>query len=269
MPRTGIFGLMDLIGLDLMPLITKSMLDLLPKEDTMHKVYYEIPELSKLIKNGYTGKKGKGGFFKGKTALDLNSFKYRDIKKISSLAYKNIEEIISEDSDLGKCISSILSEFLLYVSSLIPSVSSNIYDIDQAMQLGYNWKYGPFELFTRLLPNKGFEYISKNSTSLPEYIKNKEYSNIDLNQFSSTINSLKDNSRFEIIDSNESARLLKFENLLCFEITTKMGILDHNVFNLILSSIAAAEKLNSPIVIYNDQMHFSAGANLKLFAEFI
>ena len=93
MPRTGIFGLMDLIGLDLMPLITKSMLDLLPKKDAMHEVYYDIPELSKLIKEGHTGKKGKGGFFKDKTALDLNNFKYREVKKISSLPYKNIEEI--------------------------------------------------------------------------------------------------------------------------------------------------------------------------------
>jgi 3-hydroxyacyl-CoA dehydrogenase/enoyl-CoA hydratase/3-hydroxybutyryl-CoA epimerase len=248
MPRTGIFGLMDLIGLDLMPLITKSMMDLLPKTDRLHHIYYEIPELTALIKQGYNGKKGKGGFFKDKEALDLSVFAYRPLKPLTEMKYKNIKEILSEDSDLGKCIKKILDEFILYVRSLVPSVSDNIYDIDRAIQLGYNWKYGPFEMIARLIENDP---------------------NIDLNNFAAPINCLSKKKDVVTVKSNDSANLLKLDDIFCLEFKTKMGVLDHNIFNMILDAVQIAEEAKTPILIYNDEQNFSAGANLKLFAESI
>jgi 3-hydroxyacyl-CoA dehydrogenase/enoyl-CoA hydratase/3-hydroxybutyryl-CoA epimerase len=250
MPRTGIFGLMDLIGLDLMPLITKSMMDLLPETDRLHHIYYEIPELTTLIKQGYSGKKGKGGFFKDKEVLDLVTFEYRSLKPISEMKYKNIKEIMIEDSDLGRCIIKILDEFTSYVKNLIPSVSDNIYDIDRAIQLGYNWKYGPFEMIARLLGDDAT-------------------SEIDMSKFAAPINAISKKKDIFIIQSNDSVNLLKVEDIFCLEFKTKMGVLDQNIFNMILDAVPLAEEEKVPILIYNDEQNFSAGANLKLFAEYI
>ena len=63
-PKTGVFGLYDLIGLDLMTDVLKSFINELPKEDLFHEVAQENPLVIKLVSEGYTGRKGKGGFYR-------------------------------------------------------------------------------------------------------------------------------------------------------------------------------------------------------------
>lgn len=77
-------------------------------------------------------------------------------------------------------------KFYLYITSLIPSVTDNIYDIDTAMRLGYSWKIGPFELLINHIGG-GFEWLKKQAMlmnfTLPEYIANSSYETIELSQF--------------------------------------------------------------------------------------
>ena len=80
-PKTGIFGLYDLIGIDLMADVLKSFIKELPTSDPFHKVGKELPIINQLIEDGYTGRKGKGGFFR------MN--KSSDVKILESLDYKN------------------------------------------------------------------------------------------------------------------------------------------------------------------------------------
>ena len=90
-PKTGIFGLYDLIGIDLMADVLKSFIKELPIEDPFHEVAQEIPLVKKLIDTGYTGRKGKGGFYRmnksdGKKtleAINLETGEYSPSKKIN------------------------------------------------------------------------------------------------------------------------------------------------------------------------------------------
>ncbi|MCC7038634.1 MAG: 3-hydroxyacyl-CoA dehydrogenase family protein, partial [Alphaproteobacteria bacterium] len=77
-PKTGIFGLVDLVGLDLMPHISKSLMGSLPAEDAYVKSNRTHPVIDTMIKEGYTGRKGKGGFYrrdenKNDFAVDLET----------------------------------------------------------------------------------------------------------------------------------------------------------------------------------------------------
>ena len=63
-PKTGVFGLYDLIGIDLMSDVLKSFIKELSKNDPFQEVAKEIPLITNLIKTGYTGRKGKGGFYR-------------------------------------------------------------------------------------------------------------------------------------------------------------------------------------------------------------
>ena len=63
-PKTGVFGLYDLIGIDLMADVLKSFIKELPETDKFQEVAKEIPLVKKLIETGYTGRKGKGGFYR-------------------------------------------------------------------------------------------------------------------------------------------------------------------------------------------------------------
>ena len=89
-PKTGVFGLYDLIGIDLMADVLKSFVKELPKSDVFHEVAQEIPLVKNLIETGYTGRKGKGGFYRmnkkgGKKileAINLTTKAYFPSKKI-------------------------------------------------------------------------------------------------------------------------------------------------------------------------------------------
>ena len=89
-PKTGVFGLYDLIGLDLMADVLKSFIKELPKDDPFHEVAQENPFITKMIEDGYTGRKGKGGFYRMNKesgqkileAVNLKSGDYSPSKKI-------------------------------------------------------------------------------------------------------------------------------------------------------------------------------------------
>ena len=62
-PKTGVFGLYDLIGIDLMSDVAKSLISILPDGDRFHDVSAEIPVMKRMIDEGHLGNKGtKGGF---------------------------------------------------------------------------------------------------------------------------------------------------------------------------------------------------------------
>ena len=61
-PKTGAFGLYDLIGLDLMADVVRSLRNILPDGDPFHLVGSENELINSQVENGFTGNKGKGGF---------------------------------------------------------------------------------------------------------------------------------------------------------------------------------------------------------------
>ena len=88
-PKTGVFALYDLIGIDLMQDVLLSFKKELSKEDPFQKVASNLPIVNKLVDSGYTGRKGKGGFYrlnkikdkKVLEALNLNNNQYFPVKK--------------------------------------------------------------------------------------------------------------------------------------------------------------------------------------------
>ena len=169
-PKTGIFGLYDLIGIDLMADVLKSFIKELPETDKFHLVAKEIPLVKKLIDTGYTGRKGKGGFYRvnktnGKKvmeALNLDSGEYFSSKKININAEKvDLKTLINRDDKYGEYAWSVISKIIKYASSLIPSITKEFNDIDEAMRLGFNWSKGPFEMLEEIGVKNFFDKIDE------------------------------------------------------------------------------------------------------------
>ncbi len=162
LPKTGMFGLYDLIGIDLMPLIAKAMLATLPKDDAFRALYQLPPLVEKMIADGYTGRKGKGGFYRmnkegGKKtleAINLKTGEYAAQKKVKlesvDAAKSGLAALFSHPDIGGQYASAVMLKTLHYAASLIPEISDDIYSVDAAMTMGYNWKYGPFAMIDRL-----------------------------------------------------------------------------------------------------------------------
>jgi 3-hydroxyacyl-CoA dehydrogenase len=132
----------------------KASLKSFPKSDKFHVVAQEIPLVKKLIETGYTGRKGKGGFYRinksenGKVleALNLETGEYSTSKKIDIKSEKvDLKTLIAREDKYGEYAWSVISKIIKYASSLVPEITKEFNDIDEAMRLGFNWAKGPFE----------------------------------------------------------------------------------------------------------------------------
>lgn len=276
LPSTGIFGLYDLIGLDVMRLISTSLCASLPENDKFIAFSKAVPQIEEMMNRNYMGRKSGSGFYrmvksedgaKIKEVIDLESLEYRKCKDVQD-DFQDINQILSTNTPACQAIKEIILEFGSYVTSLVPEITDDIYDIDNAMRLGYNFQYGPFELFNHIIKD-GFALIERAQSPLSAFIAKKEYRNIKPGNFASKINILKKYAK-SILFQNDSCKLSLLNNEdLCFSISTKMNCLNHEIFDSLIEAISRAEKDNKKLYIYSDSNHFSAGADLNIFLEYI
>ena len=273
-PKTGVFGLYDLIGIDLMADVLKSFIKELPKSDEFHVVAREIPLVKKLIETGYTGRKGKGGFYRmNKTgaikvmeAINLENGDYFATKKIDIKSNKvDLKGLINRKDKYGEYAWSVLSKIIKYASSLVPGITKDFNDIDEAMRLGFNWTKGPFEMLEEIGVKNFFDKVDefKGNNFLENLSKNKnedfygerqKYTNIE------TLGKVKKTATR--IDGNDSAKIYRFNDYNIVEFTTKANALDYE------SMDALKKATDKPLIIINESMQFSAGVNLTYTMEF-
>ena len=270
-PKTGIFGLYDLIGIDLMADVLKSFIKELPKEDPFHEVAQEIPLVTKLIETGYTGRKGKGGFYRmnksdGKKileAINLETGEYHPSQKINlGMGDKiDINKLIQRKDKYGEYAKSILTKVIRYAAYLIPDVSSKYIDIDDALRLGFNWTVGPFEMLSNIDTKNFIDQNTdinffKDLKGVFEFNKRPGYldSSID------NLRSLNLQKTFE----NPSANIKNASSYQVVEFTTKANALDTDS----MLALKEAAQNNKSTIVINDAMQFSAGVNLNYVMEF-
>jgi len=273
-PKTGIFGLYDLIGIDLMGDVLKSFIKELPETDKFHIVAKEIPLVKKLIETGYTGRKGKGGFYRinktdGKKimeALNLETGDYSPSKKINIKTEKvDLKSLINRDDKYGEYAWSVISKIIKYASSLVPGITKEFNDIDEAMRLGFNWAKGPFEMLEEIGVNNFFIKIDeyKDNNFLENLAKSKDENFYGERQKYTKIETLgKVKKTAMSVDGNNSAQIYRFKDYNIVEFTTKANALDYN------SMDALKKATDKPLIIINESMQFSAGVNLSYTMEF-
>ena len=273
-PKTGIFGLYDLIGIDLMADVLKSFIKELPETDKLHVVAKEIPLVKKLIETGYTGRKGKGGFYRvnkanGKKvmeALNLESGEYFPSKKINIKSEKvDLKTLINRGDKYGEYAWSVISKIIKYASSLVPGITKEFNDIDEAMRLGFNWSKGPFEMLEEISVKNFFDKIDeyKDNDFLENLAKTKNETFYGERQKYTDIETLgKVKKTATSIDGNNSAQIYRFKDYNIIEFTTKANTLDYD------SMDALKKATDKPLIIINESMQFSAGVNLSYIMEF-
>ena len=273
-PKTGVFGLYDLIGIDLMADVLKSFIKELSKNDEFQIVAKEIPLITKLIKQGYTGRKGKGGFYrinkdnnqKILEAINLETEKYSPSKKIDlGIETVNLNSLINRDDKYGKYAWSVISKIIKYASSLVPGITDKFNDIDEAMRLGFNWAMGPFEMLRSIGVKNFFERIDdfKGNKFLENLAKNMDENFYGQRQIYTDIQTLaKVRPTALKLDKNNSAEIHRFKDFNIVEFTTKACALDYDSMDALKNAI------DKPLIIINESMQFSAGVNLSYTMNF-
>jgi len=298
-PKTGIFGLLDLVGLDLVPHILKSMEQALPKTDAFHQVG-RLPELVRnMIDKGYTGRKGKGGFYRlneaggkrVKEAVDLATGEYRisekpDLGALQEAQKKGVQSFLSSPDPAAHYARRVMAKTLAYAAGLVPEISDDITAIDAAMRDGFNWKLGPFELIDQIGTGWFAGKLRENHLPVPPLLAMEQtlYKTesgrlhyLDLTGAYRPVPGVE--GRLLLADvkrqgppllENRSASLWDIgDGVACLEFHSKLNTLDMESMKLIRQSIDKVSESYKALVIHNDAEHFSAGANLGLLMEAI
>jgi 3-hydroxyacyl-CoA dehydrogenase len=306
-PSTGVFGLMDLVGIDLGPHVNASLARLLPPADPFHSMNRDVSFIEKLIAEGYTGKKGKGGFYRSqgrgaervKETLSLAAAAQGRLEWRASIrpkiaevadAKKDLKKLVGAASKPGHYAWGVLGRVLAYAASLLGDIAPDIASIDEAMRLGYTWKYGPFELIDKL----GAPYVvSKlNELSIPippvlrkigdgKFYKTEGRTLLQFGMDGAYHPVLRPDGVLLLEDvkrgakpvlSNKSASVWDIgDGVLCVEFHSIMNALDGDILALLEKTVALVQKSYKAMVIYSEDLragpgkeNFSVGANLGL-----
>ena len=298
-PKTGIFGLFDLTGIDLAPHVMTSMEALLPPEDAFRRLYSADSEASRLIsgmiEEGYTGRKGKGGFYRlakangqrVKEARDLKTGEYRPAEKPDFESLKaakgGLRALVEHGDTGGQYAWRVLSQTLTYVAGLVPEIADDIAAVDRAMRTGYAWAHGPFEQIDqlgvpwfvsklrdeglpvpRILEIAGARPLYREEAGRAQYLTLAgDYADITRPQGVLKLADVKRGA--EPIRRNGSASLWDLgDGVAGLEFHTKMNALDAESIAMVRVAAAIDKQGYRALVIGHDGDNFSVGANIGL-----
>jgi 3-hydroxyacyl-CoA dehydrogenase len=291
-PKTGVFGLIDLVGLDLMPHISKSLLSNLPETDAYHKIYRAPPLFQTMIDGGYTGRKGKGGFQrinraegKRKETIDLVTGEYRPVQPSTLESGKLTKpgKVLAATDKGGAFARNAMIPTLIYAASLVPEITETVVSLDRAMKLGYNWKQGPFELIDAIGPAVVASLAEEQGLAIPPLLaaaRDSSFYRVEGGTLSyltvegtyapvvrpDGVILLEDIKRAsQPLARNHSAALWDIgDGIACLEFTSKSNTIDADIIGLLQKTISIVGKSMKGLVIYNEGSNFSLGANIGL-----
>jgi len=298
-PKTGFFGLMDLVGLDLMPHVSKSMKDRLPKDDDFMRLYGEPAVITTMLKNGWIGRKAQGGFYRVnkaggkrlKESINLATGEYgpsvrAQLDSLDASKKGGLQALIKQTDKGGKFAWALASQGLTYAASLVPTIADTITDVDEAMKDGYAWDMGPFETIDKMGAKWFVEQLTAAKVAVPPLLKLAaekggfyRVENGKL-QYLTTQGAYADVVRpagvLKLADikraskpvlRNGSAKLWDIgDGVACFEFTSKMNSMDPLIMALYKETLKLFKTNTSykALVIHNEGPNFSVGANIGL-----
>lgn len=177
LPPTGLYGLIDLIGLDVMDLVGKNLAANLAEGDLGLACAAFPATEQKMLDRGQLGRKSGGGFSRvnkledgtrEKEIFDLTTEEWRpagepDLGGVPG----DLGEVMFTETEQGRLAWDIFGGGLRYAADLVPEISDDILNIDRAMRWGFNWALGPFELLDSIGTARVIEKIQAEGAELP------------------------------------------------------------------------------------------------------
>jgi 3-hydroxyacyl-CoA dehydrogenase len=245
-PKSATFRTMDIAGIDVLAHVARNLAARLDSPDDRRQ--FELPPLvAELVQRGWVGSKSGQGFYK-KTAdgeiltLDPQSMEYRPKQsaRLPSLdAAKNIDNVgerirmlVNSDDKVGRFLKATLVPTLEYAERVAPQIAHDRADIDNAMRWGFGWELGPFQTMANL---------GRGSTTVP---------------VAASKNVVKKNAGASLVDIGDG--------VLAVEFHSKMNAIGGDTIQMLHAGVKEATANFAALVVANDAVNFSAGANLML-----
>jgi 3-hydroxyacyl-CoA dehydrogenase len=179
-PPTGLFGLIDLIGFDVMDLVGRNLAANLPDGDIGRDYTALPPAQQAMLQRGQLGRKSGGGFYRSqrlddgsrrKEVFDLGSGRWRDAQEIElAPEHAFAGALLFADDAAGRFVWDLMSATLCYAADLVPEIADDIVNVDRALRWGFNWRNGPFELLDAIGPGRVIARLEAEGRSLPRML---------------------------------------------------------------------------------------------------
>ncbi|MGZ8846240.1 MAG: 3-hydroxyacyl-CoA dehydrogenase NAD-binding domain-containing protein, partial [Pyrinomonadaceae bacterium] len=244
----------------------------------------------------YQRKKGDGDKREIWT-LDTATLDYRAAQKVklpSLEIAKNIEDtrerlktLVWSKDRVGEFLWKTISRTLCYAAERVPEIADTVVEVDRAMRWGFNWEMGPFEIWDAIGVEKSVAKLKEEGRSVPanvqamleagakSFYKKKDgqqfYYDFDSEEYRPLVDppgtiilkSLKD--RTEVIKKNSGASLIDLgDGVACLEFHSKMNSIGGDTLEMLKFAIGETEKNFLGLVVGNQGVNFSVGANLML-----
>ena len=178
LPSTGLYGLIDLIGLDIMDFVAKNLDRNLPAEDA-GRAWLEFPSAEReMMARGQLGRKTGGGFYKlikhedgsrSKETFDLLSGEWRASVEAAP-GHADAKSLLFAGDVEGRFAWACLGGALAYAAGLVPQISDDIVNVDRAMRWGFAWKKGPFQLLDEIGPSEVITRLEQEAHLVPHML---------------------------------------------------------------------------------------------------
>ncbi len=302
-PKSATFRTADVVGIDTLVKVAKGVADNCPADEARAQFTIPA-WLEKMVANNWLGDKTGQGFFKktkGSSGekeiltLNLDTLEYgpRVKPKFGTLeAAKPIDDLqqrlkmlVAGQDKAGEFYRLFHYNLFAYISHRIPEISDELYRVDDAMMAGFGWEIGAFESWDVLgaertagaMKAAGFavapwvdEMLAAGNKTFYKVADGKK---LCYDPASKTYKPLPGGDAFIVLSNyqeklvwkNGSCRLYDIgDDVLGLQWTTKMGSIGGDVLAGIQTSIEKAEKDYKGLVIANEGMNFSAGANVGM-----
>ena len=244
-PKSATFRTVDIAGVDVLARVAKTL-------------GFELPAyVGGMLSRGMTGAKAGRGFYQKSgdeiLTLDPATLEYRAKQpaRLASLeAARAIEPVgdrirkLYEGKDkAGEFLRATLGPTLEYAQKIAAEIAYHPADIDKAMRWGFGWEMGPFETLAALGVNA--QLPTANSQVTP-----------NLQPPTSTLRVVRKNAGASLIDLGDGVLQVAFHS--------KMNAIGGDTIQMLQAGVKEASQNFAALVVANDAVNFSAGANLML-----
>jgi 3-hydroxyacyl-CoA dehydrogenase len=303
-PKSASLRTADLVGLDTLAHTATTVYEGAPQDERRDYFQLPDFVGQMLEKRLLGEKTGQGFYKKvkkdGKTeilTLDIEKFEYRARKRPAFPTLelvRNIDEpaeriavLLKGKDRVSKFLWRIMSETLLYSANRVGEIADNIVDIDNAMKWGFNWELGPFELWDALGVETVANGLEADGHAIPDIIKevlaseSKTFYDRDSDftrryfvaggkseavpERAKTIDLQELRLKNKVIKKNAGASLIDMgDGALCLEFHSKMNAIGADIIQMVNFAVKETEANHAALVIGNQGVNFSVGANLML-----
>ncbi len=301
-PKSAAFRTADLVGIDTLIHVGNNSYELLPDDE--EREVFKVPEfMAQMVEKGLLGNKSKAGFYKKEMIdgqkqifyFDYSSGEFKPLQKpkfASIAALKLVDDpaqkvkmMVEARDQAGEYAWKSLRDTLLYTVNRIPEIADDVVNIDNAMKWGFNWEIGPFEMLDAIGVAGFVKRAEADGVVIPEVLKkveqfyrfnesgqkeyfdliSGEYKPFPLKKGQINLQILKKSGG--VVEKNSNCSVVDLgDGVFGFEFHSKMNSISGDILSMTHKALKRAENEGVGLVIGNQGVNFSVGANLMLLA---